>query len=75
MVAQFGTFRRSGDGNFALSSWLPFDTTGAPITPETTVESFTTWDAALSDPFLHEEPISAEELACLRAIDPQGDYR
>lgn len=75
LVAQFGAFTRTDDGSFALSSWLPLDTPDAPDTPEATVARFTMWDDAVSGPSLREEPISAEELACVRAMDPQGDYR
>ncbi|WP_116112255.1 CoA-transferase [Austwickia chelonae] len=72
LVSHVGTFHRREDGRFALASWLPED---QAETPADAMARLTSWDPEdLPTPW-DEEPISETELACVRAIDPKGDYR
>lgn len=76
VVSQFGRFHRSGpDEPFRLATWLPpAGGPDAPEDPETAIARLTSWDASASDAS-HEKPITAEELAALRRMDPEGHYR
>jgi acyl CoA:acetate/3-ketoacid CoA transferase alpha subunit len=81
VVSQFGRFQRSATEPFRLASWLPDAAADVPDDPaqlraqaSRVIEEFTTWQASADDVVV-EKPVSEEELALLRAFDPQGRYR
>lgn len=82
VVSQFGRFARpSGDDPFRLTGWLP--EAGEPVPDDPwdireralgLIQEHTDWPAS-ADHVVVEKPITAEELALLRELDPQGRYR
>ncbi|MEV5151054.1 CoA-transferase [Streptomyces werraensis] len=87
VVSQFGRFTRTGAGDaFELTSWLPpvpgrgRTEADLPDGPEAAVRDLTGWDfpdgSTGVSAFLNDEkPVTTEELALLRTMDPEGHYR
>ena len=80
VVSQFGRFARADKG-FRLSNWLPDDGARVPDQPDAltrlaaeAVAANTAWQPRADDVTV-EKPITADELAALRALDPDGRYR
>lgn len=82
VVSDFGRFRRgTGSSAFYLSTWLP-DSAEEPAEAFEHIEKQaydavaerTSWTPRVTDLEL-EAPITAGELAALRALDPDGRYR
>ncbi|WP_055492349.1 CoA-transferase [Streptomyces sp. TP-A0356] len=85
VVCQFGRFGRPGAGSpFRLTTWLPPVTNGPPAPegteavpparPAETVRRLTSWRLPEPAP-TDEKPLTPEELALLRSMDPEGHYR
>jgi acyl CoA:acetate/3-ketoacid CoA transferase alpha subunit/acyl CoA:acetate/3-ketoacid CoA transferase beta subunit len=80
VVSDFGRFRRATeDSAFCLSTWLPEnaeqDHQGqCEKLAQAMVAERTSWTSRVAELEL-EAPITAEELAALRALDPDGRYR
>jgi len=80
VVCDFGRFHREqATDPFHLATWLPDDGDSDRDTPERTqaqakVVQRTSWSADASRATA-EKPVSTEELALLRALDPEGRYR
>ena len=83
VVCDFGRFHRDTAADpFHLATWLPDDTDadhGTDHAPDRTraqaqVTRRTSWTADASRATA-EKPVTAEELALLRALDPDGRYR
>jgi len=80
VVSQFGRFSRPAAGTpFHLATFLPPAPDGAdesrvPATAEEAVATLTDWSADTAGAVI-EKPITSEELAALRRLDPTGVYR
>lgn len=75
VVCQFGGFRRDpGEDAFHLSRWLPAAGEGAAATPEEAVREQTAWQAETGNHTV-ESPVTADELALLNELDPDGHFR
>lgn len=78
VVSDFGRFRRGSDGSpFYLSTWLPgSDESTEDLAKQAhdMVAERTSWTPLVAE-LEPEAPITAEELAALRALDPDGRYR
>lgn len=78
VVTEFGCFERDKACEpFRLASWAPPPTLvrADAAGPAETVRARTGWQARIADPLRHEPPPTPDELALLRAIDPEGIYR
>ena len=84
VVSDFGRFvRDSAADPFRLATWLPAEDPG-PCDPPgqreleelaaAAVAARTCWDAAVAG-IVPEKPVTDEELALLRGLDPEGRYR
>jgi acyl CoA:acetate/3-ketoacid CoA transferase beta subunit len=81
VISQFGRFRRDSPGGaFRLSTWLPADGDEIPVDQQgieasalEQVEQLTSWPAVVGDVTV-EPPPAPDELALLRAFDPEGHY-
>lgn len=81
VVSDFGRFSRTAPaGGFRLATWLPADDTGSGGVQDTerqaaeAVATRTSWQADVAG-VTPEKPVTDEELALLRALDPDGRYR
>lgn len=80
VVSDFGRFRRTDDGDgFRLATWLgPEDGLDGPGAVEeqaaAAVVDRTSWAADVTG-VVPEKPVTDEELAVLRSLDPDGRYR
>lgn len=74
VVCQFGWFRRGSAADpFTLTTWLA--PPNAPeLEPADAIRTLTSWDDAVPAATA-EKPITADELAELRRLDPEGHYR
>ncbi|WP_435177693.1 CoA-transferase [Actinacidiphila sp. bgisy145] len=74
VVSDFGRFRRDDPNEpFHLASWLP-PASGEDADPQRMVAERTSWDSDASRAEA-EKPVTPEELALLRTLDPAGVYR
>jgi acyl CoA:acetate/3-ketoacid CoA transferase alpha subunit/acyl CoA:acetate/3-ketoacid CoA transferase beta subunit len=74
VVSDFGRFRRDRpEAPFHLASWLP-PAPGEDADPQRMVSESTCWTADASRAQA-EKPVTPEELALLRTLDPTGIYR
>lgn len=78
VVTEFGCFDRDeACALFRLASWAPPPTLvrSDAADPIETVRARTAWQVKVADPVRREAPLTADELALLRSIDPEGIYR
>jgi acyl CoA:acetate/3-ketoacid CoA transferase alpha subunit/acyl CoA:acetate/3-ketoacid CoA transferase beta subunit len=83
VVSDFGRFHRvAPEGGFRLATWLPDDedasTADCPIRvaerAREQIAARTSWTCDVTGVAV-EKPVTAEELCCLRGLDPDGRYR